>query len=183
MTLGFGSNVTFTFNPSAPLLEQISVTFTQDDYEFDLNRDGDGYLPFLGMDRVERDISLPFPEDLALGGVRLRGPVYPVRYQYSFRLRLLTRAKFDLFQNMVQAQLATKKLMRLDDRVLQVSDYGAKLRATASGAAAPVVAGGFTTYYPALLVWVPRISVRSFDGVDQGKLEFEAIEFGEPLAP
>lgn len=181
--LGFGEQVTFTFNYDRPSGEQLSVTFSRTAYEFDLSGEGEGYLPFLGMDRVERDISLPAPDDLALGSVRFRGPAYPVKYQYSFRLRLLTRAKFDLFQNMVNAQFVTKKPLRLDDRVLQISDYQTKLRATATGAPASTLSGGFHTYYPALLVWVPRIVTRSYDGVDLGKLTFDAIEIGEPLTP
>jgi hypothetical protein len=192
--LGFGNDVTFTFNHTAPVAQQKSISFSALDYEFETGREGDGYLSFLGMDRVETDESLPALERLALGGTIVRAAPYRILYRYQFRLRLLTRVKYDLFQNIITAHQTAFKthpsgtatenlLIRLDDRRLKITDYTTKLRATATGAAAATTLDGFVSYYPALLLWIPRITSRSYKGHDLGKLEFEAFEYGAALTP
>jgi hypothetical protein len=192
--LGFGDDVTFTFNHIAPLAQQKSVSFSVLNSEFETGRDGEGYLSFLGMDRIETDESLPTLQRLALGGAIVKAPPYRVLYRYQFRLRLLTKAKYDLFQDIITAHRAALKnhssvtptenlLIRLDDRRLKITDYTTKLRATATGAAAATTLDGFVSYYPALLLWIPRITSRSYKGHDLGKLEFEAFEYGAALTP
>jgi hypothetical protein len=161
--LGFGDDVTFTFNHTAPVGQQKSVSFSVLNSEFETGRDGEGYLSFLGMDRLETDESLPTLQRLALGGAIVKAPPYRVLYRYQFRLRLLTKAKYDLFQDIITAHR--------------------KLRATATGAAAATTLDGFVSYYPALLLWIPRITSRSYKGQDLGKLEFEAFEYGAALTP
>jgi hypothetical protein len=192
--LGFGDDVTFTFNHTAPLAQQKSVSFSVLNSEFETGRDGEGYLSFLGMDRIETDESLPTLQRLALGGAITKAAPYRVLYRYQFRLRLLTKAKYDLLQDIITAHRAALKnhasgtptenlLIRLDDRRLKITDYTTKLRATATGAAAATTLDGFVTYYPALLLWIPRITSRSYKGHDLGKLEFEAVEYGAALTP
>jgi hypothetical protein len=192
--LGFGDDVTFTFNHTAPVAQQKSISFSHLNSEFETGRDGEGYLSFLGMDRVETDESLPTLQRLALGGAIVKAPPYRVLYRYQFRLRLLTKVKYDLLQDIIKAhQYALKNhpsgtatenlLIRLDDHRLKITDYTTKLRATATGAAAATTLDGFVSYYPALLLWIPRITSRSYKGHDLGKLEFEAFEYGAALTP
>jgi hypothetical protein len=198
LPLGFGDDVTFTFNHAAPLAQQKSVSFSHLSSEFETGRDGEGYLSFLGMDRIETDESLPTLQRLALGGAIVKAPPYRVLYRYQFRLRLLTKQKYDDFEKIITAHRAALKthniqgtpvpgteglLIRLDDRRLKITDYTTKLRATATGAAAATTFDGFVSYYPALLLWIPRITSRSYKGHDLGKLEFEAFEYGAALTP
>jgi hypothetical protein len=180
---GFGTDLTFTLNYDQPVQNQVSVTVSHLNNELVLGSGGEGYLDQLGLDRIEREISLPQLEDLALGGVILKGPAYGLRFQYPIRLQQLSLLKYDLLQNMVTASRKTGKLIRLDDKILKLTDYGAQSRAAAPGTAAPVTTAGFTTYYPSLLVWIPKFTRRVFEGDGRGRLEFEAIEYGGPLAP
>ncbi len=180
---GFGTDLVFTLNYDQPVASQVSVAVSRLSHEFALGTGGEGYLDRLGIDRIEREISLPQLQDLALGNAIVRRPVYVPKFQYPIRLQQLSAAKYDLLQDMVTAQRISGKLIRLDDKILKLTDYGSQTRAIAPGTAAPISNNGFVTYYPSLLVWIPKFTRRIYEGDGRGRLEFEAVEYGAPIAP
>jgi hypothetical protein len=180
---GFGTDLVFTLNYDQPAANQVSVTFSVLNNELALGTGGEGYLDQLGIDRIEREISLPQLQDLALGNAIVKGPAYGLKFQYPVRLQQLSKAKYDLLQDMVAAQRSSGKLIRLDDKILKLTDYGSQTRAIAPGTAAPINNNGFITYYPSLLVWIPKFTRRIYEGEGRGRLEFEAVEYGAPISP
>jgi hypothetical protein len=178
---GFGSEIVLVWNYDLPVAQQLSVPLSQLDNEFVLGLGGEGYLDRLGIDLVDRKKTLPQPVDLALGGVALKGVAYGVKYEIPIRLQKLTKAKFDRIQQFVAAQRNTGKLIRLDNKRIPLTEYGARTRPIASGTA--TTADGFVTYYPSFLVWISGFDRRIYEGDGRGQLEFTAIEYGAPLTP
>lgn len=178
---GFGSEIVLTWNYDAPVAQQQSVSLSQLDNEFVLGASGEGYISQFGMDLLERKLTLPEPVNLALGGVALKGVSYGTKYEIPVKLQQLSKLKYDRIQQFVTAQRNTGKLIRLDNSRILLTEYGARTRAIASGTAA--TAGGFVTYYPSFLVWIPEFTRRLYEGDGRGRLEFTAVEYGAPLAP
>jgi hypothetical protein len=178
---GFGTDITLTWNYDLPVAQQLSVALSELNHEFTLGTEGDGFMNRLGMDLVERSLTIPEPVDLALGGVALKGVAYGLKYEIPIKLQKLSKAKFDLIQRFVTAQRSTGKLIRLDNSRIPLTEYGARTRAIASGTA--TTANGFVTYFPSFLVWIPEFTHRTYPLEGLGRLEFTAVEYGAPLAP
>lgn len=180
---GFGTELTLTFNYDQPLAQQKSVSLSRLNNEFLLNSGGEGYLSEFGIDRIERDDTTPDPEDHVLGSMLVKGVAYGIKYRYKIALQQLTKTKYSDIQAIITAQHKTGKLIRLDDRILEFTEFGARTRAIAPNANAPIISGGFVSYYASFLVWVPKIDRRLYEGDGRGQLEFEAIEYDKPLTP
>jgi hypothetical protein len=180
---GLGTDITLTWNYDLSVGSQTSVSLSHLNNEFVLNSGADGYLAQLGIDRVERDNTIPAPEDHPLGSLLIKGVAFGVKYQYALALGQLSDSKFNTIQNMVAAQHKTGKLIRLDDKILRFTEYGAQTRAIAPGTDAPVTTAGWVSYYASFLVWIPSFSRKLYQGNGRGRLEFTAIEYDAPLSP
>jgi hypothetical protein len=180
---GFGTDLTLTWNYDLSVGQQTSVNLSRLNNEFILNPGADGYLALLGINRDERKDTIPTSEDHLLGSMLVKGASFGVKYEYALNLGQLSKAKFDTIQDMITAQHKTGKLIRLDDKILKFTEYGAQTRAIAPGTAAAVTTAGWVSYYASFLVWFPEITSRVYQGDGRGRLEFTAIEYDAPLPP
>ena len=180
---GFGTNISLTFNYDQPLIDQTTITLSRLSNKFVLRGGGEGYLDQFGYDRVEREATLPTVVETAMGQIVLKAPISGIKSQFGIKLQQLTLAEYNLIQNMIAAQRKTGKLIRLDDRILPFVEYGTRTRVVAPSSGSPVTSGGFVSYYTSFLIWIPLITRRQYEGDGRGQLEFDAFEYGEPLAP
>ena len=172
----FGTSITLSFEGEK------SVTLSRLDGKF-IHKSGDDLYSFLGIDRKEQAQTVPEPEHHMLGSMLVKAVPYGLKYEYKITLQKLTKAEYKDIQDMVRASQNTGKLLRLDDRILEFTEYGGRTRAIAPNSPAPVVQGNWTTYHASFLVWVPEFTRKFYVRDGEGQLEFTAIEYDKPLTP
>jgi hypothetical protein len=169
----FGTSITISFEAEK------SVTLSRLNNKF-VHKAGDDLYGFLGIDRKVQAETVAEMEHHMLGSVLVKGPAFGLKYQYRINLQRLTKAEYKDLKLMIQLSQAGK-LLRLDDKILEFTEYQGRTRAIAPGTASPVIVGNFTSYYASFKIQVTDLTRDFYVRDGQGELEFTAVEYDKPL--
>jgi hypothetical protein len=177
---GFGHQLTLTYGYDRPANEQIAVSLSRNNHEFKLGIQGEGYLERLGYDRAIRAETEPQIEDHILGDLLVKQVGYGIKHEFGMRLQQLTDVKAVAIEKMVLAQIKTRRLIKLDDKILPYRELTPRTRSLHADLIGADNSGGFTTYYSSFLVWMKIVRRVSF-GDGRIEMDITASERGAPL--
>ena len=159
----------------------LSATFTEAAGNFRAEG-GDDRLSEAGYDRTAQPNTIAQIVLTAMGAAKIAKPIYRPKWAFATRLQLLTDQQVSDTLGMIERQRIELKPIVLLDQRIATREPAPRIRAQVGTITTPSTAG-MLQFWGQFNIWVTQYSEPYKLDHDQNYFDFEAVEFGPPIAP